>query len=799
MAPMRRVTVGGVLLVTLLLAGRPADSPAAPPKPHDAPKDVLDVQEWWGTYAITVTGEIQQSGVAQPNLPWSNSRWLRRRCEGSFHLNQSGAGGMMPGQTTADLGALMDKHRLRSWYTLPGPKDPPPTVRVTFDGGYQGMGTDPVEATAVDRKGSADVLHGSDSVRVYDQVMLCVDLKKKVYGLTIPYDTINTTAVKVATTQYVWTQRFDGVRTDKTAHTTKGGPSDKPNVPIPPRGKAGWIVDQPLPDGIAALKGSVGWDVTMGDGKKKYAHVEIKWFLSPEPPEDLELVLTPADERKYKVWRPLGSLSEQRPGSSIAVTATLQKRGGGTPKETAKGIRFTLEQVSHEPGICINYPLQSQCVDQPDLQFRLGDDGRAPGTHTIDDHTAVCTPQSSNEKLTKASAVVWSLDFGAFALVEATCELTSGREITAHLKGDEGHYDLRLPKSREGSHIADAWREQYDAQGEDASDDDNYPLGDGHKGDGFSLFEEYRGFVDKDNWSDMSPVVKDFFVVNRIGGDVEAGIQLFQAITNLHVHEVEERATYFRQVNFNRSPWASVTDQHGVILTQGVGREYSEAVNDSTIGGPEMGTPKDFDYVAMQDAGGSAPANTVAHELLHTCNVYHHGDGDVWHALWITEYDENRVISIYPAEWDSNPDGTPAKTAHPIPGGARIKLFTEDKPDREIDPPEWMQLAPGASVYIGMPHGQHSGVENCVMRYHVAAAYPKGPPNEYFWVAGTERKIPQNALCNGVQGYLVNRPGRKPMPRYGDADTSLKRGKCTEQILVNDAVPAPSRLGKGTK
>jgi hypothetical protein len=190
---------------------------------------------------------------------------------------------------------------------------------------------------------------------------------------------------------------------------------------------------------------------------------------------------------------------------------------------------------------------------------------------------------------------------------------------------------------------------------------------------------------------------------------------------------------------------------------------------------------------------------SVAHELLHTCNVYHHGDGDLKQALWVTAYDEQGKMRIYPAAWGTEPDGTQGTTFHRVEGAARIKLFLEDHPDAEIDPPADLQLASVSTVYIGMPHGQHSGVENCVMRYRVATVYPKGAPLEYFWVKGTERDIAQNDLCTGAQGYSINRPGRRPQPRYGDADGASQRGNCAGQILVNDAIIAPLRTGKTGK
>jgi hypothetical protein len=99
---------------------------------------------------------------------------------------------------------------------------------------------------------------------------------------------------------------------------------------------------------------------------------------------------------------------------------------------------------------------------------------------------------------------------------------------------------------------------------------------------------------------------------------------------------------------------------------------------------------------------------------------------------------------------------------------------------------------------------QHSGVEECFMRYRVAQAVAFGsniPPSTSaspspstmsarYWI-GVNQEAQRTILCESRIGTGVNDPGRSRGPRYGDA--AAGRGECKKQILVNDYGPAPTR------
>jgi hypothetical protein len=98
-------------------------------------------------------------------------------------------------------------------------------------------------------------------------------------------------------------------------------------------------------------------------------------------------------------------------------------------------------------------------------------------------------------------------------------------------------------------------------------------------------------------------------------------------------------------------------------------------------------------------------------------------------------------------------------------------------------------LAPlyGQRMSFGLPAGQHSGDDRCIMRYNYAAYYPvTDRPDVYYEVpAGTE---PLGIdLCETVIGTGVNDRGRSPQSRYKDAASD--RGECKWWVCVNDAIP----------
>jgi hypothetical protein len=338
-----------------------------------------------------------------------------------------------------------------------------------------------------------------------------------------------------------------------------------------------------------------------------------------------------------------------------------------------------------------------------------------------------------------------------------------------------GLQEVVIPFDENGNNIADAWETNNKVKGNPTNEDqEDIPQGNRKNGDGLTIWEEYRGFLEDGNHIRTDPKKKDFFICDTIGGRIKPGIALFASLTKLDVHsklKLDELGQS-RVINRNHSADAPhVVDQHGIRMDSSSNRGECEAV-----GGPD--TPGAIECVLIDtnwsslkwvfhEGGTTMYASfipTIAHELLHCCNVWHHGDKDdvVW---WHSETVGGREIEY---EFQSKEDcGHPEK-------GSPIRIFDEDGSQRMIKNP--------LRVWLGEKHGQHSGNEDCVMRYQCAKGYPGVFDVRY--LLRIEGEIVGQKLCIDREGTGVNAPDRKPQPRYGNADAD--RGACIDKICVND-------------
>jgi hypothetical protein len=500
---------------------------------------------------------------------------------------------------------------------------------------------------------------------------------------------------------------------------------------------------------------------------------DVTWDLTPEVRE-LELIVEPSG---HNTWRPQAARNGEDPGNVLSVTARLQYTDGTAPQtdaHKADSFLFELLETSKEPGTAMNWPRDASDSDF-DLRFERARD------LVLDDPVK----RQRAEKMTGAPMVtatvnIESFDWGAWSRLKVTAELGDGRKITGHLKGDKDQTEVRIPKRTASSFIADAWRESKGIFAPDSSDDDEMPEGDGNRGDGLTLYEEYRGFYVNQERLEGNPKKKDYFAVNLAGSDGDGGLALFHRSTGLAVHgkllQTELSAGRVINKNFRSAPHR--VDQHGIIIRVQGFSGYAQAVHASGADTPS--TPKDFSFVGLpvsipsrrtSSAAVSYASALVAHELLHTVNVYHHGDSDA-SVTW-TRGEGDTVLEN---------------------GAGPIRIFREDGTEvtarvvadivasRHEDGGRYVRM------WLGSRNGQHSGFENCLMRYDAAGAYKSEADSS---VRYSVREVPGTRLCDTIVGVDVNAQGRSPQSRYGSAISP--RGVCRRQILVNDGVAAPGR------
>jgi len=595
-----------------------------------------------------------------------------------------------------------------------------------------------------------------------------------------------------------------------------------PTLPYPAKGFILFAGNNKLEHGRhipGAMAGDIVWEYTV--------------YLEPASMEELKLEIEETDA--YKQWRP-ETTPECAAGAPLNVKAKVVDAKGGTPKVSVEKFVWELTETSKEPGVAMNFPL-----DAKDERFDLD----------LDAEGEFFVLKNKNQQMTRAvrsgfsdTVKVVPYDWGGWATLQVTAYMRDGRQVRGKVKG-RSELGVRLPKRSADSHIADVWKERKKSGADDL--DDESVAGQKDNGDGFSLYEEYRGFVVDGQRIEGDPEQKDFFVLNLIGADAQTGLDLFTAVSQLAVHDrlkPAEMSEEKRLMNGNHRRGARNQEQHGVWIKTfasksdlGGGGAFTTLNKAGVAGRP--GLVKGIGILSRtnEDSDFNKPFNLVAsdtifaydraiaHELLHSVGVEHHGEGDY-----------NMTVGYASTRNPVNKIGRPYYgTSLDKP----IDLRTEEGEDvaqRDIADYEKVRqfmdmillercLKEGAeyikrngatynplfstpqayadfqieilgvfcfmhiSGIVGVDHGEHSGAEDCLMRYYFAKYYESKKPatigdKQYYLVGeGTEHTGLQ--ICHDKIGTGVNASGHKPQSRYSDA----ANGDCFTHICPNDGVP----------
>ena len=237
---------------------------------------------------------------------------------------------------------------------------------------------------------------------------------------------------------------------------------------------------------------------------------EATWTFAPVWGDLALVVRIPG----YDQWVPDGGPDGATPGNELTVHAELIGKGGQPPPQKVKKFHFELLNTSRQPGNCLNWPTVS--VPDPATEpfdFRF-DPGRNPGTvFTSGSLQSIATTAAPS---LKESCVVSCYDWGAWCELRVSAELTDGRKVVGHLEGHPTLLQIPLPKRKQGSRIADAWKAARNIDKPDDWDEDATPAGTAVPGDGLTLFEEYRGVFEKQTGKHVSldPNQMELFVID---------------------------------------------------------------------------------------------------------------------------------------------------------------------------------------------------------------------------------------------------------------------------------------------
>ncbi|MEK7409060.1 MAG: hypothetical protein AAB225_28690, partial [Acidobacteriota bacterium] len=563
----------------------------------------------------------------------------------------------------------------------------------------------------------------------------------------------------------------------------------------------------------------IGKQVVKGQGDRNggmdvVLNADLTYDLKPILPEVV------IDPENYDTWRPEALWDEGTATSPIRVNAKLQNADGTPVAADARAKRFVFElvNVSHEPGIAGNMPRKDP-KKTADLKFVA-----EKNTHLEIGGNEENVGRTPDGRYQESHVVVSSFDWGAWGWIKVTAEMEGGTTIEGYLKGDRNHKPVRLPRRAANSFIPDSWKREKGAEKADSDDGEKEPKGlENCDGDGLTLYEEYRGFIENNAHIEGHPLKKDLFVRNMGGAALEPGIWLYGDLTNLEVHSgfADDELNFKERImNVNRAQAPHRVDQHGVVVA--ICKDVDGGL---TIlqRGAIRGRPATTDGVCVQPPGRSGSLTDqfrlassdvlfaydkgVAHELLHATGVEHHGNTD-----------KSRTVRFVPSDDPANTSGKPyyevsgqpATILDEVSGrdlaAERDGLYQQRAAEglRQVevlrtagairdDVADFLRRTLRSQYYgaqektFGFPGGEHSGDDGCVMRYHFATYYPvRGQANSYYEVpAGAE---PLGfGLCDLAEGSGVNGSAHRPQPRYWDAAPG--RGRCRWWVCVNDAVP----------
>ncbi|MGD8237017.1 MAG: hypothetical protein PVH68_00570 [Armatimonadota bacterium] len=428
------------------------------------------------------------------------------------------------------------------------------------------------------------------------------------------------------------------------------------------------------------------------------------WNLSTR--DDRPRVVLEPDEG-YDTWIP--ELDEQGEGNTIAVIARIVE-----PTDVEGVIRFTLQDVSKEPGTCLNHPAQNADTD-PDL--KIPTDNNSEELNVAGDEQSA----ESKDDVTEARVVIRAKDWGAYGKLQATARLNLGgtQVHVPAIHEATGMPYLTLPKDEDDNSVADEWQRRNgvgNTGGE--ADDDRQPEGRG-PGDGLSLYEEYRGLRIQGQHERLDPTIKDLFVYDEHGLVADSYLESVTEPLKVHYVTPDEMRMNAgggaRVVNFNNDRYHLV-DQHGlhVVRDPGGGRHNWGLCHGQVMGPPGTADPKVSIYAAQ-----------IEKDIRQT---YQENRNAIWDALAPFRPNEAWLQGHIR-------DATRMVTAHECCHGLGISHHLKTLP-------------PGGTPGTVQPS---YGWLVCVMRYPWEGAAAGGPPINYVdeVIYILQGKFPWgNRLCN---------------------------------------------------
>ncbi len=178
---------------------------------------------------------------------------------------------------------------------------------------------------------------------------------------------------------------------------------------------------------------------------------------------------------------------------------------------------FNLSNVTNWPGVCINDGSKNDLL--PDLVLSANNQETNSGVTwskpiltskpIFDSIKAEFTPSASTSKFT-FYVTIECFDFAAYGQLNATIYGSDGTNSPPLNSSNT----ITIPRDENGNKIADNWL--YNAATDTDSDDETGPGSNSNNGDGFTIFEEYRGFYIQGEHTRICPLSKDIFIYSNL-------------------------------------------------------------------------------------------------------------------------------------------------------------------------------------------------------------------------------------------------------------------------------------------
>ncbi len=536
------------------------------------------------------------------------------------------------------------------------------------------------------------------------------------------------------------------------------------------------------------LSGTASIEILDGDNR---VTASVVWALRRELPE-LELRVSAPD---FAAWRPAGDrlpLVEGRlPGPALRLTAELvDPTGAPVVGVRIRRLRWWLEDTSRLPGVCSNWPYGSTDTSF-DLEF---DSERATDDKQRLEFTGLTT-------LRKSVRLV-PYDFGAWSTLRVEAELDDGRTVKGRRPGQSGDPTaIRLPDREPDSKIHTQTKRLLHGTGKaDDADDEAEPDGNG-KGDGLTLFEEYRGFYVDGRYDFGDGERKDVFVYDQVGNrDTRAAIARFATaagvVASLHVlHPGHGEMDDSRVLNTNRSGGPSRGLQHVVAMRAAPSGAYGGATGDQPKKGHVLVSAPERLYASAPRLRGRADlyVRGITQAMLMVCGVRPPGmldpgtmqftasrepDGSVvvrnaGGRSWAARDESGRVD--LGAQWlqaaERDGDVLRRRLRGVVGADAAIAAAT--------------RAAATRTLYVARRGGEHSGPLANVMRDTFADAYLEPETKTLFVLpTGADQKVGW-ILPTTAAGDGFNAVDHQPRTRFGDST----RAPARSEFRVNDNGP----------